>query len=596
MVKLPQLNLKKILFIILLCNVAFSSQLFSKDNYKRKISISEWIEEMENFKGEKYVLTDTEIFFNDTKDSEYHWSQPLNKPSAIEAKNKKNIFPTVMLKYCKLPTNLACQLRNIIFQNNVIFAGCEGAGQLTFYNCTFKQGLDFISSDLSVIRFCYCSILQRTVVVDSQINQLFFSICSFYTDNQIVKSSYKIGYEIANQSYQYLFYISQNEKKINTFQLSKCKILPTDITPVLFFTGGKYDNFYFEGINFSNSILEFAGCSIKENFTVSNCKFNQPLGILKFNFPKDNTSFIWNQLDSVGLGLYTDYNKPPYTNKTDALIPDTNNFNELNNSYRKFFSMYKTQGDMESANACYKQMKDMETRKNHYLYQQNPNINTWFNWRFNQFLKYFSEYGTNPVQSLIISMWTILIFAAVYFFFYSDWDGINRTFLIKQHRKIMEYFRSEQRLEDFYTENYIEDLKNFADYKKEMKESKVELPFFIILLGKPLYLFSIIKHKKWTFIYQRTEVLQGRWIDLKPARKGFVALIVSFSIIIYIIYLVLIRALNSTTLSINAFSTLGFGAIPVKGISRYITILEGFLGWFLLSIFSVSLISQMLQS
>lgn len=62
------------------------------------------------------------------------------------------------------------------------------------------------------------------------------------------------------------------------------------------------------------------------------------------------------------------------------------------------------------------------------------------------------------------------------------------------------------------------------------------------------------------------------------------------------LYLGFIRALNSTTLSINAFSTLGFGAIPVKGVSRYITILEGFLGWFLLSIFSVSLISQMIQN
>jgi hypothetical protein len=91
-------------------------------------------------------------------------------------------------------------------------------------------------------------------------------------------------------------------------------------------------------------------------------------------------------------------------------------------------------------------------------------------------------------------------------------------------------------------------------------------------------------------------VLQGRWIDLKSTRKIFVAITVSLSLIIYIISLVFIRALNSTTLSINAFSTLGFGAIPVKGISRYITILEGFLGWFLLSIFSVSLISQMLQN
>ena len=64
----------------------------------------------------------------------------------------------------------------------------------------------------------------------------------------------------------------------------------------------------------------------------------------------------------------------------------------------------------------------------------------------------------------------------------------------------------------------------------------------------------------------------------------------------YFVYLFALRSLNSIMLSINTFSTLGFGDIPVKGIMRYVAIIEGFLGWFLLSIFSVSLISQILQS
>jgi hypothetical protein len=585
----------KILFIILLCNVALSSHLFSQNKYKRKISISEWIGEMEKCKDQEYSLEDTEIFYDESKDSLYSPMQPRYiKPSEKDKKREKTIFPTIVIKNCKLPDNKTCQVRNIIFQNNITFIRCEGAGQLIFYNCTFKQGLDFLHSDLGIIEFRYCSILQRTVVLELQINTLSFSNCSLYTDHKIVQKRY--GFEKENQTYQFLFRINQNEKKINTFYLSDCKILPSEVTPILSFIGGKYDVISFGGIDFSNSIVDFTACSIKEHFTVKKCKFKLPFGINRFNFPKDNTSFNWNQIDSVGLGYYTTYEQPPYTNKTDTLISDVDLFNKLNSSYRKFFSMYRTQGDIESANACYKQMKDMETRRYHHLYRQNPSINKWFNWRFNQFLKYFSEYGTNPVQSLIISMWTILLFAAVYFFFYSDWDGINRTFLIKQHRKIMQYFRSEQRLEDFYMEDYIEDLKTFADYKKEMTESKLEIPVFIILLGKPLYLLSIIKHKISTFIYRRTEVLQGRWINLTPARKVFVALTVSLSLIIYIIYLGFIRALNSTTLSVNAFSTLGFGAIPVKGVSRYITILEGFLGWFLLSIFSVSLISQMLQN
>lgn len=51
---------------------------------------------------------------------------------------------------------------------------------------------------------------------------------------------------------------------------------------------------------------------------------------------------------------------------------------------------------------------------------------------------------------------------------------------------------------------------------------------------------------------------------------------------------------NAIVLSINSFVTLGFGKIPTKGFAKYICILEGFLGWFLLSIFIVSLINQVL--
>ena len=55
------------------------------------------------------------------------------------------------------------------------------------------------------------------------------------------------------------------------------------------------------------------------------------------------------------------------------------------------------------------------------------------------------------------------------------------------------------------------------------------------------------------------------------------------------------KILNAIVLSVNSFTTLGFGEIPTKGIGRYAAIIEGFIGWFLLTVFSVSLISQLLQ-
>ena len=587
----------KLLFIIGICTLLFSSNLFSQSKYKRKISISEWIAEMEQCKRSFYRLINTEIYYDFYKDSLYSWNQTrTTKPTEKDLERIKTIRPLVIIANCKLPENATSQVRNLIFQNNLSISHCEGAGQLIFYNCTFKQGFDFHQSELGRVEFWFCSILQRTSIFELQINMLLYNNCSLQTDHTVTKTEQCYGYERESDISQYLFIVMQNEKNINTFKMNNCHVLPSSVMPILYFWGGKYDVMNFNDINFSNSILNFANCSVKESFSIQNCNIKQPFGMNKFNLPKDNTSFIWSQIDSVGLGLYFSLEHPPYTHQSDSLISDIYNYNELNSSYRKFYTMYRTQGDMESANACFRQMKDMETIKYSFVYQQNSNINTWFNWRFNQFLKYFSHYGTNPIQSLITSMWVILLFAAVYFFFYSEWDGINRSFLIKQNRIMIQYFSSEQGIEDFYTKNYLEDFNSFAEYKKELQERKALVPFYIILFGKPLYLLSTIKHQIMRYIYRKTEILHGRWIDLKPARKIYVGLIVFILMLAYFVYLALIKALNATTLSVNAFSTLGFGSIPVKGVSRYITILEGFIGWFLLSIFSVSLISQMLQN
>jgi len=57
---------------------------------------------------------------------------------------------------------------------------------------------------------------------------------------------------------------------------------------------------------------------------------------------------------------------------------------------------------------------------------------------------------------------------------------------------------------------------------------------------------------------------------------------------------ILYSFMNGLALSLNAYTTLGFGNIPTVGIARYACILEGFIGWFMLSIFSVALLNQVL--
>lgn len=57
---------------------------------------------------------------------------------------------------------------------------------------------------------------------------------------------------------------------------------------------------------------------------------------------------------------------------------------------------------------------------------------------------------------------------------------------------------------------------------------------------------------------------------------------------------VLLSFVNALTLSLNAYTTLGFGNIPTHGLARYACVIQGFIGWFMLSIFTVALINQVL--
>jgi len=55
------------------------------------------------------------------------------------------------------------------------------------------------------------------------------------------------------------------------------------------------------------------------------------------------------------------------------------------------------------------------------------------------------------------------------------------------------------------------------------------------------------------------------------------------------------KVLNVLMLRLYSFIILGFGEIHTRGIERYVVIIEDFIGWFLLKLFRVSLITQLLQ-
>ena len=112
----------------------------------------------------------------------------------------------------------------------------------------------------------------------------------------------------------------------------------------------------------------------------------------------------------------------------------------------------------------------------------------------------------------------------------------------------------------------------------------VVISFYVTMLFAIFYFFSPSewdKESKFKFIQDyRRQRSSEKVHKLKP--------------LLTLLGIVGLSLLNAITLSLNSFVTLGFGTIPTEGVARYLCIVEGFLGWFLLSIFTVALINQVL--
>ena len=243
-----------------------------------------------------------------------------------------------------------------------------------------------------------------------------------------------------------------------------------------------------------------------------------------------------------------------------------------------------------------KRLNQLKKTKAQYNYYINSNSENWFIWKGSEFLEWYSDYGTNPFKALAYCFWAMLYFAMFYFIFYNEWDKIDRGFLIKRFNSVMDYFTTEKRIEDFYAKKHDKEMTTFTEFKDTLDKNKVYMPGMLASLAKPIYQISLLRYKLLNFSYKRAEFMAGRkWVDLKKKDRYLIGTLTFFLTIFYIIYLIIVRALNSIVLSINAFSTLGFGQIPVRGFTKYVAIIEGFIGWFMLSVFIVSLLSQMMS-
>ncbi|TNE55774.1 MAG: two pore domain potassium channel family protein [Bacteroidetes bacterium] len=264
-------------------------------------------------------------------------------------------------------------------------------------------------------------------------------------------------------------------------------------------------------------------------------------------------------------------------------------------SYGTLYNFYKEKFNKRNANEVYIELKDLETQRLEHLYHTKPSTSGFFKWKMNQFLKVFSDYGTNPTKSIIFSMYVILLFGAIYLFFPNSWDYHGKYRIVHRYGFLMQYMTRTANIQDIYLERRQCDFEEHHKFEAVIAESNNKVPKFFTFSAQLLNKWAKADSLVVAFLLKRVDVLKGKWVELSKGKKRWKAVLLITMLVIGIIYDIFIKVLNALMLSINTFTTLGFGEIPIKGLPRYLAIVQGFIGWFLLTIFSVSLISQLME-
>jgi len=126
-------------------------------------------------------------------------------------------------------------------------------------------------------------------------------------------------------------------------------------------------------------------------------------------------------------------------------------------------------------------------------------------------------------------------------------------------------------------------LRFYTDYGTNPSKA-ISISVFVVLIFSVFYFFF---PSEWD-TKSKGQLLQDYRIFVDKNDKGYARPFINLSLGFGK------SLLNAMTLSLNSFVTLGFGSIPTTGLARYVCILQGFLGWFLLSIFTASLINQVM--
>jgi hypothetical protein len=604
--------------------VLFSISSFSQDLNYKEYSYSDLFKMIEEEKDSVFILENAIITLNEETDKDHivlmdtkTLTQSYYRKDTIVI-NKEIQFNNVQFGPFNRLTKQAFindALHHIRFKKRV---GIFNTANIPFQNCVFENSV-VLTGDKQLINIIP-ALHQRP---EDKMN------------NSLLKTQIRFNEVIFEENLICQFYTSQDEKIDLSIYVFDSKLNVKSIEKNSNIVGFGIKGIYVEN-SIINSYIDLGAYQV-DNISISNITFKKPARIeinnsksLEFEnntfnsfvgldideFPV-NSSISWEQLSNKLINSESyrlDYIYRRDVLKTQPQIDGNWLQEDLASRYieessfkrkpsyineiklrSKFLSYFKNIYDLESANKVYIDLKNLETKRLAFVYEENPNFKSFFTWKINQFLKVFSAYGTEPARAVIFSVYVILLFAFIYLLFPNSWDSHGRKRIMNRYAFFFTYMNKKAGIHEVYLDNQKENLLEFDEFKTLVDKQGKSVPKFFTATALPLYKWAISGTKFSSGILRRVDIMKGTWNDLPKSKRIWKSFLLIGAFLIAICYDIFIKMLNALMLSINTFTTLGFGEIPIKGLPRYLAIIQGFIGWFMLTIFSVSLISQLLN-
>lgn len=504
------------------------------------------------------------------------------------------ISSSIRLVNCDFDLDYWLVLRNITFMDYFAVANSSPIKAI-FKECTFRKTFRVYNCDVDFIDLDSCRLEHGFKFFRNTVKDRLTIKNSYITVNPSL-----FGDTDALDMEPRLFRLSNKQDGFDLVLQNTVFELPENLrnNPQFFIilTESDFKNLSFTQ-NTVNANIDLSESTINNAFVTNECSFAGSIILDAFNVNPINTRVQWSTVANNKIAIFDHKNKFTYNGYSVDSLGNEVRFSSLISCYANFYNAFKSQGNRIAANACYVEWKDIETAYLKHLYTSGQDKSVFFNYLMNVFLKTFCDYGTNPLKAIQIAFYVLLFFAGIYFFFPYSILSFHKRSMFDQLKIYGHYLSSPKSLLEIEDSVIAKENKTptYNEYMSFVTESKGRVPWYFNIFGKPLYFLELIRNKPTKLFYKLIDIFPDEWETMSSAKKVIATILYGVVFIATVIWFFMIHVLDSVALSLNVFSTLGFGQIPIKGIPRYLTILEGFIGWFLLSIFSVSLISQVIQ-